>query len=239
MKLGELVKIYRENHDLSQRAFGKQCGMSGSYVSLLESGINPNTGAPIVPTLDTIKKLADAMHITVHELIGQVDDLGITLSTPPEFEALPQEVKNRYVYTTWSKRPLEIPQRGKGRYIDRGILRIYYDTSSSELSDVRVPSYSNADYAMICPDDSMIGDRIVKGDYLCICLTDQIETGDIVAVILDGSITLRRIYIRPTYVFLDTSNSAVPPTRILSDEATEKIEIVGKVVASIVDHTRR
>ena len=41
LTLGDLVKKYRLEHDLSMEDFGKMCDLSRSYISLLEKNINP------------------------------------------------------------------------------------------------------------------------------------------------------------------------------------------------------
>lgn len=80
MTLGEIIKKYREENDMSQREFAKICGLSNSYISQLEMNVNSKNGQPIKPQLETIKAVADAMHITVDELFSQMDDIMIDIS---------------------------------------------------------------------------------------------------------------------------------------------------------------
>lgn len=40
MKLSEIIKKYRKEHDLSQRQMGARCGLSTGYISLIEKEIN-------------------------------------------------------------------------------------------------------------------------------------------------------------------------------------------------------
>lgn len=42
MTLGEVIKKYREDHDLSMADFAELSGMSKAYVSLLEKGTRPD-----------------------------------------------------------------------------------------------------------------------------------------------------------------------------------------------------
>ncbi|MGM9602527.1 MAG: helix-turn-helix domain-containing protein [Faecousia sp.] len=80
MKLVELIKQYRESHNLSQRQFAALCGLSNGYISMLERGENPATGKPITPAMLQLKKLAEGMHISVMELFDLVDDMPIDIS---------------------------------------------------------------------------------------------------------------------------------------------------------------
>lgn len=36
MTLGEFIRKYRSEHDLSQRQFALKCGLSNGYISMLE-----------------------------------------------------------------------------------------------------------------------------------------------------------------------------------------------------------
>lgn len=80
MKLGEIIKRYRTEHDLSQRQFAKLSGLSHGYIPLIEKGLNAN-GYPLTPSITVMKQLADAMGMTLHELMTLTDeDMRIDLS---------------------------------------------------------------------------------------------------------------------------------------------------------------
>ena len=82
MTLKDLVIKYRADNGLSQRQFALQCGLSNGYISMLEKGINPSTGAKITPTLPALSKLATGMHTTLNELFTLVDDTDVDVKTP-------------------------------------------------------------------------------------------------------------------------------------------------------------
>ena len=82
MTLKDLVIKYRADNGLSQRQFALQCGLSNGYISMLEKGINPSTGAKITPTLQALNKLAAGMHTTLNELLTLVDDMDVDVKTP-------------------------------------------------------------------------------------------------------------------------------------------------------------
>lgn len=72
MTLSELVVEYRTKHGLSQRKFARLCGLSNGFISMLEKNVNPNTGQPIVPGVENLQKLADAMGLTSTQLFELV-----------------------------------------------------------------------------------------------------------------------------------------------------------------------
>lgn len=73
MTLGEIIKSYRKEHDLSQSDFSRMSGLSRGYVSMLEQNKNPQTGRPITLTIDTMQKSAKAMGIDINHLFAIVD----------------------------------------------------------------------------------------------------------------------------------------------------------------------
>lgn len=84
MTLGEIVKEYRAKNNLSLREFASKCGMSHSYIAMLESESNSKTGEPMVPTITTINKIARGMGKTIDALIAEADDMLVSLSKEKE-----------------------------------------------------------------------------------------------------------------------------------------------------------
>lgn len=78
MRLGEIIKRYREENGLSLRDFAKKSGVSNSYLSMLETGRQPQSGRPIVPTLTTLNKIASAVGMRIDDLIAAVDDMPVS-----------------------------------------------------------------------------------------------------------------------------------------------------------------
>ena len=58
MNLGEWIKTYRKEKHLSMQAFADLCGFSKAYIGQLEKGVNPTTGRPISPTMQTFEKIS-------------------------------------------------------------------------------------------------------------------------------------------------------------------------------------
>ena len=83
MKLGEILREYRKDHGLSLRDFAKISGVSNSYLSMLETGRQPSSGRPIVPTLTKLNQIAAAMNISLDDLIAAVDDTPVSFNEKP------------------------------------------------------------------------------------------------------------------------------------------------------------
>jgi transcriptional regulator with XRE-family HTH domain len=73
--LGSRIKEIRLSKNLTQLDIERRSGMKREYYSQIELGGLPN------PTIDTLRKLALALGVTVHELIPVAGDNGKTKTT--------------------------------------------------------------------------------------------------------------------------------------------------------------
>ena len=69
MTLGDIVKRYRSDNHLSMDDFARLSGLSKGYISMLERNENPISKKPIVPSLTTIKGVAQALGKTPEEVM--------------------------------------------------------------------------------------------------------------------------------------------------------------------------
>jgi transcriptional regulator with XRE-family HTH domain len=63
--LAQTIKELRKKHKISQEELAKQAGITYSTLIKIESGANEN------PTIKTIKKIADALKVSLDELVGK------------------------------------------------------------------------------------------------------------------------------------------------------------------------
>lgn len=69
-RIGQLVRLKREELGLSLREFGAICGMSHTHIDSIEKGYDSRTGREVNLTAATVSKLAKALGVTEAELIG-------------------------------------------------------------------------------------------------------------------------------------------------------------------------
>lgn len=74
MHLGEIIKMYRAEHSMSQAAFASISGISKGYISMLENNKNPATGEPLAPTYTIFEKVARVTGYTTEDLMRAMDD---------------------------------------------------------------------------------------------------------------------------------------------------------------------
>lgn len=73
MTLGDIVKNYRTEHGLSLREFSRISGVSNGYISMLEKNEHPKTKKPIVPSIEKMRCIANAMGMSFDSLLDMID----------------------------------------------------------------------------------------------------------------------------------------------------------------------
>jgi repressor LexA len=86
----------------------------------------------------------------------------------------------------------------------------------------------DSDFCVKALDDSMIGARIQKGDLVFIHKQKDIEHSDIAAVVIDNSVTLRRIMIVNGNIILHPENPSYEDI-IYNKKDFKKVKVLGKV----------
>lgn len=208
MKLGDLIRSYRDTHGLSQRQFAIQCDLSNGYISILEKGINPSTGKPVTPTLPQMKKIADGMAMTLSELFEKVDDMPIDIGS--NIIPMPPMRKIPLLGAIACGAPI-LAEEHIEEYID-------------------IPKHIHADFALTCKGDSMINARIFDGDIVYIRQQDSVENGEIAAVLIDSEATLKRVKLYGDHISLEPENPMYKPLVFWNEEMND-VRILGKAVA--------
>ena len=98
----------------------------------------------------------------------------------------------------------------------------------------KAPEGVNCDFTLKCKGDSMVGARINDGDIVYIRQQDEVENGEIAAVLVDDSgesdATLKRVYLYENQIVLQAENPKYSPW-VYTGEAMNKVRIIGKAVA--------
>ncbi len=82
MTLGDLIRDYRTKNGISQRKFASLCGIAHSQISYIELGVNPRTGEPVIPTIDSVNAIAKVMGMSVSDILAKVDDFQVDIAGP-------------------------------------------------------------------------------------------------------------------------------------------------------------
>ena len=225
MKIGEIVKRYREEHGLSMRQFAKLAGLSHAYIPLIERGTNHN-GEPLIPSITAYKQIADAMGLSLHELVKMVDE--------DERVDISADGNNTTIPGIYPVRKKSFPVLGKVACGEPIFAEEDHETSIMASADI------DADFCLIAQGESMTGAHIEDGDIVFIRQMEVVPNGKIAVVLIEDEATLKYIDYRPEQatLVLTPANPAFR-TQIYTGEELNQIRVLGMAVTLQKDLTRR
>lgn len=202
----KLLQLKIEN-GYTTDALSERSGVPKGTINKLLNGETRN------PTAATLRRLADALGCEVAYLCGRPEDIpGVYKFGAPRNSADILPVHRRKI-------PL-IGAIAAGQPI-----LCEQETEITDCADG-----TPADFALRVSGDSMVGARIHDGDIVFLRQQDDVDDGQIAAVIIDGSATLKRVYHIPGGLQLLSENPKYPPM-IFTYPACASIRIIGKAVA--------
>lgn len=212
-KFNERLKDLRKEKDISQAEFAKYIGISKSSINMYERGERE-------PGIETLEAIADYFNVDMDYLLGK------------------SEHRSKYDWFVREKDGLVIdnilplPEVRSIPII--GTIACGDPINATENVDgyVSVPTTIDADFALRCKGDSMVGARILDGDIVFIRQQPDVENGEIAAVLIDGEATLKRVHKQNGSLVLYPENSAYAPIVLVGAEL-ENVRILGKAVSFI------
>lgn len=214
MTLGNIVKHYRADNDLSMDEFAKRCSLSKGYISMIENEINPRNNKPIAPTLPSIMKIATAMNIELEELLKLMDgEQKVTLIRQME-----PKPRKGVTINVLGRVAAGIPIESIENIIDT-------EEITEELA--RTGDF----FGLQIHGDSMIP-NICDGDVVIVRRQDDAESGEIVIATVNGTdATCKRLRKYKGGIELISNNPSFTPMDFTNEEILEKpVNIIGKVV---------
>ena len=202
MTIGERIRYRRRQLGFSIRELSEKIGVSHGALTKWE--LNQTKGIPD----PEVKKLADALDCNILWLLGMDD----AITADGILEEIP-EAK-------------QIPIIGEIACGDP-ILAV-----ENHAGAANVPEDSPADFALRCTGDSMINARIFPGDLVLIRQQPDVDDGEIAAVLIDGSATLKRVFKYEGRVELRPENPLYPVIHVDGPDLAE-LRILGKAVSFI------
>ena len=202
MELRDILSRLKTENGLTTEALSRLSGVPKGTLNKLLNGETRN------PTGGTLKKLADALGCAV--------ELFYTGET-----ASPRaNLKNASDFLPVHRRA--IPLLGE---IAAGVPILAEETAELVYCDDSL----HCDCALRVRGNSMVGARIHSGDLVFIRLQDDVEDGEIAAVVVDDEATLKRVYHIKNGLQLISENPGFKPMVYTLDECNT-IRIIGKAV---------
>lgn len=205
IQLYKNIKEKRLLLGMTQTDLAKKLGYSDkSMIAKIEKG---QVDLPQSKILD----FAKALDVSPGDLMGWEDEKKADLS----------QYDNIMPITT-KKVPL-LGQIACGKPIYANEDRESYIEAGTELK---------ADFCLKATGDSMINARIFDGDIVFIRKQPTVENGEIAAVIIDDSATLKRVFYHPETDILELkAENPKYPVQTYTNEQLNEIKILGKAIA--------
>lgn len=200
MKLGEIIKSYISEHDISVREFARKSNLSNTYISNIVNGSDKN------PSLDVLGKIAKAMGLSSQQLFDCLDGEQAFAINQKAIQRIP-------LYTSISC--------GTGLFVDDQV-EDYIAIPDKYIKPGR-------DYfANTASGDSMIGKGIKEGDVLVFEKTNIIENGEIGAFCVGDSEAVCKTFrkLPSGMILLESANEAYQPIEV--DLTDECFRVIGK-----------
>lgn len=210
MTLGEIVKEYREKHNISMDVFSSRSGLSKGYISMLEKNVNPKNGKPIKPSIDTIKAIAAATNEDINSLMKRMDD---------NQEIILKRKSNKFTRPT---KPIPIVGTvacGNPIYAEENILEY-----------ISVNADDNVDFALYAQGDSMNNCKIDDGDTVFIRQQPIVENGELALVLIDDTATIKRFYDYGDKIVLRPDSTNPEHKEQIYNKSEYNLYVQGKVI---------
>ena len=208
-----LLKLKTEN-GLTTDALSERSGVPKGTINKLLNGETRN------PTTQTLRRLADALNCPLDALLNRPEDIpGVCRLS--QLDAHARSLMDSGVLMPVSKR--HIPLLGS---IAAG--RPIFCEEGVEVVDAA--NGISCDFALRVRGDSMVGARIHDGDIVFIRRQDDVDDGQIAAVLIDDEATLKRVYHIPNGLQLLSENPKYPPMLFTFADHTT-IRILGLAVS--------
>lgn len=212
-KIGEIIKQYRNENNLSLRDFASRTSLSHSYISKLEN--NPNSEL----TIPSAKEIANAMHISVEELLALLDGTTI-FSLQPNVE----NVNNNLV---------EIPILGS---IPAGTpVEAVEDIQGSQLVPQDALRYPEKEYFCLKISGSSMYPTYIDGDIVLFHSQFEANSGQDVCVYVNGyDATFKRLMMHEDGLELIAINPEYENRFYTKEECQElPVRVIGVAVKLI------
>lgn len=214
MYIGEIIKKYRINHELSQRAFASRTSLSPSYINTLEKIYNPKTQKPYSVTTDVALELANAMNIKIEDLLNM-------LNNDQEFNI--NNDNNSAVVFVYGTIPAGIPMECIEDIIDTEEISTDMLKGGKQYFGLRVKGNS-------------MEPEYLDGDTLILEKVDDCESGDDCVVMVNGNDgTFKRVFKNENGIILQPLNPSYSPMVYTNDQ----IENLPVRIIGVVEEFRR
>ncbi|MBW4083567.1 LexA family transcriptional regulator [Paenibacillus sp. S150] len=200
--VGKNIKKYRDIRNYSLQILAEKVGITKKTVQRYENGEHKFD-------MDRLRDLAAALDVTVNQLTE-----GAYTYTGTEIE------NSEYI---------SLPVVGK---ISCGNGELAYESIEGYETTPRSWINGGEYFYLRAKGDSMNGARIYDGDLLLIRGQEEVEDGEIAAVLIDEEAVLKKVYKQNNTLILQSANPNYAPIILTGEE--KNIRIIGKLKKVVI-----
>lgn len=213
IEVGKRIKQRRIDLDMTQEDLGKRLRLNKSTIQRYESGAISSIKLPV------LQAIAQVLNVNPDWLALKTDEIGrynpVSLNEDifsiPNIIPLPETKEIPLLGTIACGEPI---------------------LAEENIEDyIKLDKAVDAEFALRCKGDSMIGARIRNGDIVYIHQQEDVENGEIAAVLIGNEATLKKVYKYPekNMLVLKPANPEYEDF-IYTGVELEEIKILGKAV---------
>ncbi len=213
MTIGDIIKEYREENNITMDEFSLKSGLSKGYISMLEKNENPRTKLPIMPTTKTLTAVSTAINLPISELMKKLNGL------PVDIGEIPVDTM------------VLVPVAGLVR-AGYGGLAFECDMGHETVDAKVLSGYNRDDFFYLKVKGDSMEPRLYEGDLVLVRRQSSIDNGSYGVVTIDDEEGVVKIvnYDKDS-ITLVSQNHNYPP-RKFSGADVQRIRVIGKVIES-------
>ena len=177
----------------------------GNVIGVKKGSVSAYERGDRKPSFEVLENIADYFNINLGDLMGQDYPSSINNIIP-----IPKVTQIPLVGTIACGEPI-VANREWDETVD-------------------LPEHVRADFALRAHGDSMINARIYDGDIVYIRQQSTVDDGDIAAVVIEDSATLKKVHFYEDHIVLQAENPQVRPL-VYWESEMDNVHIIGKAVA--------
>ena len=206
--IGKKIKTLREARNMTLEQVGNIVGVGKSTVRKWETGEIANMRR------DKIAKLAEALGVEPSFLMGWEDK-----------EPAKADISDLFQYDNI----FPLPKTKKVPLVGTIACGTPILADENIEAYIEVPLEYNVDFCLKCKGDSMINARIFDGDIVYIKKQEDVDNGEVAAVLIGEEATLKKVFKSKDKLTLRAENP-LWPDMIYQNEELDEIRILGKAL---------
>lgn len=218
MTLGELIKQFRNEKNLTMDDFADKSGISKSYISMLEKNKHPKTKLPITPTTKTLECVAKAMNISVSDMLDKLNGVAKKKITD-RIDMIP-------VGELVNIRVVGVVRAGFGG------LAYDCDMGMETVCAGSIAGFDVSDFFYLKVKGDSMEPRLYEGDLVLVRRQSSVDSGSYAVVTIDDEEgVIKKVEYDKNSITLISQNHNYPP-RVFKDADVKRIRVIGKVIES-------